>query len=136
MENTKLSTNCTVKKYRDYKNKCNRNKIADLIYERFYERYIEPFKNNPAKNGFSMMAVACLMIESLFCLQKGREKTGEAGAVVFASFFSNSRHFNIFTVHGADFYANVRCGILHQSETYDDWLIVRKGALLQPSKKR
>ncbi len=64
----------TVKQYRIYKNKGNRDKIADLIYERFYERYIEPFENNPAKHGFSMMAVACLMIESLFCLQKVRKK--------------------------------------------------------------
>jgi hypothetical protein len=135
MDNTKLSTNCTVRQYRNYKKKGDRGKIADLIYERFYERYIEPFENNPAKHEFSMMAVACLMIESLFCFQRGRKKTGEAGGVVFAAFFSGSKQLTVFVGHGGDFYTNVRCGILHQGKTYDGWLIVRKGALFQSSKK-
>ncbi len=135
MDNTKLSTNCTVRQYRNYKNQGDRGKIADLIYERFYERYIEPFTNNPSKHGFSMMAVACLMIESFFCFQKGRKKTGEAGGVVFATFFSSSNNLNVFAGYGDQFYTNVRCGILHQGETYDGWLIVRTGALFQPSTK-
>ena len=135
MDDTKLSTNCSVGQYRDYKNKGDRGKIADLIFERLYERYIEPFKNNQSKHGFSMMAVACLMIETLFCFQKGRRKTGEAGGVVFATFFSSSNQLDVFAGYGDQFYTNVRCGILHQGETYDGWLIIRKGDLFKQSTK-
>ncbi|TDA65806.1 hypothetical protein E0765_04640 [Sulfuricurvum sp. IAE1] len=87
MDNTKLCSKYTVRQYRTFKKEANHKKIADLIYQRLYERYIEPFENNPAKHGFGMMAVACLMIEVLFCFQRGRKKTGEAGGVVFFKFF-------------------------------------------------
>ncbi len=135
MDNTKLCTIYTVKQYRNFKNTANCEKIADLIYQRLYERYIEPFENNSAKHGFGMMAVACLMIEVLFCFQKGRLKTGQAGGVVFSTFFADSKHLNAFAGSGADFYSNVRCGILHQGETYEGWLIRRKGVLFEPTKK-
>jgi len=131
MEDTKLTTTITVKAYRSYKSGQDREKIASLIYSRFMERYIEPFENNPSKHGFSMMAVSCLMIEGLFCFQKGRKKTGEKGGDVFEQFFSNSSNLKVFTGLGRDFYENVRCGILHQGETYAGWKILRKGKLLE-----
>jgi hypothetical protein len=43
MENTKLTSTVSVKQYRDFKKKKDRDKIADLIFERFYERYLGPF---------------------------------------------------------------------------------------------
>lgn len=135
MDNKKLCTKYTMMQYRTFKNTANREKIADLIYQRLYERYIAPFENNQAKNGFGMMAVACLMIEVLFCFQRGRKKTGEAGGVVFSNFFSDSNHLKAFSGSGADFYSNVRCGILHQGETYEGWLIHRKGVLFESTKK-
>lgn len=135
MEDTKLITTVTVKDYRSYKNAKDREKLADLIYNRFMERYIEPFENNPSKHGFSMMAVSCLMIETLFCFQKGGKKTGEAGGVVFDQYFSNSPNLKVFAGLGPAFYTEVRCGILHQGETYAGWKILRKGTLLQAETK-
>jgi len=131
MEDTKLTTTVTVKDYRSYRNVKDQKKLADLIYERFMERYIEPFENNPSKHGFSMMAISCLMIEALFCLQNGKKKTGEKGGVVFDKYFSNSPNLKVFAGLGTEFYAKVRCGILHQGETYAGWRILRKGTLLQ-----
>ncbi len=133
MDDTKLCSDCTVGQYREYKKKREQKNIADLIQRRFTERYIEPFENNRSKHGFSMMAVACLMIEALFCFLRGRKKTGEAGGVVFGTFFAESVYLKEFAGHGAEFYNNVRCGILHQGETYNGWLIERKGALFDSS---
>jgi hypothetical protein len=135
MEETKLTSSVTVKQYREFKIAKNRGKIADLIFERFYERYLEPFKNNPAKHGFSMMACGCLMLETLLCFQKGRKKTGVAGRVAFEEFFSASKHLKEFKGVGGEFYSNVRCGILHQGETYDGWKIRRKGEIFNPKEK-
>ena len=129
MATTKLTSSVTIRQYRTFKAKKDRDSIADLIFKRFYERYIEPFKNNPSKHGFSMMAVGCLMIEALFCFKEGRKKTGEAGGVVFERFFSESSALTVFSGYGDAFYSNVRCGILHQGETYGGWKILRKGVL-------
>lgn len=118
METTKLTSTVTVKQYREFKKKKDREAIADLIFERFCERYLGPFKNNPAKHGFSMMAIGCLMTESLYCFKRGRKKTGEAGGSAFETFFSESSELTAFTGNGESFYKNVRCGILHQGETY------------------
>lgn len=135
MEATKLTSTVTVKQYREFKKKQDSAAIADLIFERFYERYLEPFKNNPAKHGFSMMAAGCLMTESLYCFKKGRKQTGEAGGVAFEKFFSESSALTDFTGSGEEFYKNVRCGILHQGETYGGWKILRKGPLFDKSSK-
>ena len=70
------------------------------------------------------------MIESIFCFMNGRKRTGESGEIVFEAFFSNSSCLKEFIGHGSDFYSNVRCGILHQGETYAGWKISRKGKLL------
>ena len=129
MEATKLTSTVTVKQYRVFKDNEDREAIADLIFKRFYERYLEPFKNNPAKHGFSMMAVGCLMTESLYCFKKGRKKTGEEGGTAFENFFSESAALSQFMGYGAEFYKNVRCGILHQGETNGGWKILRKGVL-------
>lgn len=135
MEETKLTTTVTVREYREFKTRQNREKIADLIYERFFERYIEPFKENQSKHGFSMMAVSCLMIEALFCFRQGRKRTGEKGCDAFEKFFADSSHLREFVGFGGQFYSNVRCGILHQGETYDGWKILRKGELFSQTSK-
>ena len=75
------------------------------------------------------------MIETLFCFQKGRKKTGQAGGEVFEEFFNNSSKLNCFIGHGDSFYKNVRCGILHQGETYGGWKIRRIGKLFDPTER-
>lgn len=135
MENTKLTSSVTVKNYHEYRDKGDCDAIANLIYQRFYERYLEPFKNNPAKHGFSMMASGCLMTEAFYCYKKGKKQIGEAGGVAFDNFYSESKYFKQLRGHGETLYKNVRNGILHQGETYDGWKILRKGSLFQQSNK-
>lgn len=135
MKNTRITSTISVKKYREIKDKRDSVRIAELLHERFSERYIEPFKNNPAKHGFILMASSCLMIESLYCFQEGRKRTGEAGGVAFEKFFSNSQFLKVFSSIGNEFYKNVRCGILHQGETYGGWKILRRGELFNKKTK-
>src|SRR2546425_10919926 len=50
----------------------NRDVIAEGIHRRFTERYLEPVSDPPAKrHGFTMMAIACLMIEALESFRRG-----------------------------------------------------------------
>lgn len=135
MDGTRLTMRVTVRQYRELTANQNREGLAELISDRFMERYVEPFINNPSKHGFAMMAVSCLMIEALFCYRNGRKKTGEKGSEVFEKFFASSVHLKDLAGFGGQFYSNIRCGILHQGETYGGWKILRKGDLFSQTGK-
>ncbi len=104
----------------------NKKRIARFIFDRFKERYIEPFKKNKKKNGFSMMAVACLMIEVLESFYQGFEDTKNKSKDCFKTFFEHCDELKEFRGLEEDFYYHIRCGILHQAETRDGWKISRK----------
>jgi len=115
----------------------NRNEIADFVYERFNERYIKPIQNlePDEKHGFSIMAVSCLMIESLESFKSGYKDTKRKSKKTFTQFLSTESEFKDFSGFEESFYINIRCGILHQSETTNGWKIIRKGKLLDSSRK-
>lgn len=103
------------------KDESNRNKIADLIYYRYYERYLKIFFyqdsekrkyiisdsnenekyeikyifNTEYKNGFSIMANCCLLIETLSSFFDGVNETPRGkGKDSFKNFFSQARKYN------------------------------------------
>lgn len=127
----------------DYNKDCkqgNKHRLANFIYERFNERYIEPFETMDPnkKNGFSIMAIACLMIEALENFWRGlKETTSRKANKFFESFFSRCSYSNneLSTFQGLNFYKNIRCGILHQAETKGEWKIRRIGPLLDKKTK-
>ena len=102
-----------------------------------------------------MMAAACLLIETLESFYQGWEKTEKglarkdiedpckptnprrntvsAGEVAFCYFFNRQPDFTLLRPHAHCFYKDVRCGILHQSETTGGWRILRKGELFAVS---
>lgn len=131
----KLSESTTVDQYIKWENKKNKEKIADFIYNRFYERYIRPFECAPKdiKNGFSMMANCCLMIEALESFYQGWSNTRDKSELAFCNFFDRVKELSDFHGYSHDFYVNVRCGILHQAETAGGWKIVRRGSLFNPN---
>lgn len=93
------------------------------------ERYIVPVCGFN-KNGFAMMAIACLMIEAFQSLRMGLEHTRGNSREIFAKFFEEERSlFGVLADHSDAFYSNVRCGILHQAETTRGWKIRRSGEL-------
>jgi hypothetical protein len=124
---TKLASKFTVAQYETACSKKNKEEIAEALRRRFKERYIEPVT---AKNrhGFAMMAISCLMIESLESFRQGWENSNSKSELAFCYFFDSHSQFDSFRGHCAQFYKNVRCGILHQAETTGGWRITRKNS--------
>ena len=104
-----------------------RTKLATFLSERLSERYIAPVDalNPEEKNGFAIMALSCLLMETLESFYHGWAKSPDSG-LAFCNFFDRHRRFDDFRGHANDFYRNVRCGILHQGETTGGWTITRK----------
>jgi hypothetical protein len=128
-----LASGFTVGDYLDAVDARNRDVIAQGIYRRFTERYLDPVSGPAAKrHGFTMMAIACLMIEALESFRRGWLDTSQhgQGEQAFCSFFDAEGAFAPFRGHVRDFYKGVRCGILHQAETTLGWRIRRDGDLL------
>src|SRR6266496_2360952 len=105
-----------------------------MIYHRFYGRYIKPFHfeerryKKHYKNGFSMMASACLLIEALESFYQGLEETPKReNQQMFVSFFKRETDFKAF--RNSSFYRDVRCGILHQGETTGGFTVTRLESL-------
>lgn len=129
-QSTKLSKSCTVARYLSLQDARDRDAIASFIVERFEERYLDPIAADPAKkNGFTIMAVSCLMVESLESFRRGWNNTRNRSELAFCSFFSYWDQFAEFRQVSGDFYRHVRCGILHQAETTGGWRIIRSGPI-------
>jgi hypothetical protein len=125
------------------------SKKPEFIRRRLFERYIDPVKaldlhpdTKIRKNGFYIMAVSCLLIETLVSFWRGWETTephkDAAGRNIpgrsreaFKIFFEEEYRFDVF--QGTEFYKRIRCGILHQSEATGGWTIGREGPLFDGS---
>ncbi|ELK5409252.1 hypothetical protein RVU00_003530, partial [Vibrio cholerae] len=128
----------------EFKENNDKNSIIQLVKHRYDERFINPFRDNSQKHGFAMMAVCCLMVESLISMKRGINETSDArneqghkiySGELFEEFFSESSYFCGFSGLGRDFYKHIRCGILHQAETTGGWRIRRKGELVDKNEK-
>ena len=132
----------TIKKYNEYVASKNKELIAEFIYERLYTRYLKPFDydcpiyKKDYKNGFSIMANCCLLIETLESFKNGWEDTDKKSNSVFISFFKSESNFKEFAKISNEFYKNVRCGILHQGETTLGYRITREGTRLYDSETK
>lgn len=138
----------TVKNCTDYLRAKDKIKLANMIYDRLYGRYLKPFSYpgedymENYKNGFALMASCCLLIETYISFtEKQFKSTKNMSAKTFAKFFTSQNRFfelstgglnaagNIATLKEGglpnDFYGNVRCGILHNAETKGGWTVTR-----------
>lgn len=123
IEDVRLSSSMTIKRYRELEVAKDREHIADFVVERFQERYLQPALSARTKSGFSLMAINCLMIESLVSFRRGWKETRRLSESAFCFFFDREDAFADFRGHAHEFYVNIRCGILHQAETTGGWLI-------------
>lgn len=141
--------------------KHNKEYLSQFIYDRLYGRYIRPFdsKDSPYvdkhKNGFTIMANCCLLIETYASFREGafRDTKGKSERC-FGWFFLKEKRFVDFSKGGLtindyiskkgrlnnkgvpfDFYRNVRCGILHNAETRNGWKILRRDSLYDEKTK-
>lgn len=140
-EQRKLIT-VTVQDYQSYLEEKDKAKIAAFIKNRLSSRYIVPYKfendefKSQYKNGFSMMASYCLLIEALQSFINGWGDSNRRSQLAFEEFFKNNAHFQELDGRGKEIYKNVRCGILHQGETANGWKITREGTALYVEKER
>lgn len=140
----------------------NKNEISNAIYDRFFERYIKIFfyKSNDIveyyktenkiekikknsifnaeyKSGFSIMTNCSLLIETVIAFLQGDNQTSTYGDEAFNRFFIKAKLYNnpLSVFENQKFYKNIRCGLLHQGETYSGFKIQREGKLYNQSKK-
>ena len=123
----KLSTKITMEQYLVMEDRQDRPGIARFLHERLSERYIEPLQAVPVnkKNGFSIMAIACLLVEAIGQFEEGLDETPHGHAAFFKRFFVRHTPLNCFAPVAESFYKNVRCGLLHSGETKGTWKITR-----------
>lgn len=155
----------TVEQVRTWLNNREKKKLADFFYNRFYGRYLRPFDypandyKKKYKNGFAIMTNCCLLIETFvswteptFANTRGNSER------CIGYFFMTQERFKEFSIDGlskneylnikgkpkpklnhkgipCDFYHNVRCSLLHNGETKNNWKISRKGEILDLSTK-
>jgi len=133
---TLLSSSVSVAKYKKMESNRDAHAIANFVKERFMERYITPMRVDPKKkNGFTTMAVSCLLIEALESFYRGRADSNGKSQRAFCNFFDRNKGFRSFHGLGQSFYKNVRCGILHQGETTGGWHIRRDGVIFNKKAK-
>lgn len=126
--------------------KTKKDELADFIFKRLYHRYIKPFQFKSKKmikskstkkkvneysliykNGFSVMANCCLLIETIETFVRGWPNSERKSEFAFLKFFSRDKNFTEFATNDmpTTFYKNIRCGILHQGETTKGWKLTR-----------
>ena len=152
----------TIQTIEEWIEKENKKELANFFFDRFYVRYLKPFEfeddefTKSYKNGFAIMTSCCLLIETFVSYTKLEFKdTSYKSERCFGYFFSKHKEFNCFAKGGLeinqyenlitkklnnkgiprDFYKNVRCGILHNGETKNNWKIIRSGKLFNEKNK-
>lgn len=99
--------------------------FEDRIKGRFLKQVelLETSRNSDVKyfSGFSIMAIDCLLIETLQQFYKGTKRTGkDEDEKMFHDFFSRTSELAKFfdkIDKTKIFYNQIRCGILHQAQT-------------------
>lgn len=130
----------TVDDYNQYLADDDKEAIACFVFNRLYSRYIKPYKyekkkyKREYKNGFSMMASYCLLIETLQSFKNGWAHSNRRSEQAFKDFFKNNIHFQELNNQGSEIYKKIRCGILHQGETTGGWKITRESRVLVENK--
>lgn len=130
----------------------NKELIAEYVYQRLYNRFLKIFDfkcelqdnyikntinerrnvfNEEFKNGFLIMTSCSLLIETFASFLSGHNKTPNGQSTdmfnkVFEYAETKNNELKIFK--DGKFYSYIRCGLLHQGETYGKFLITRKGS--------
>lgn len=147
----------------------NTPELRTFLQNRHEARFFGPIEclrtasNTHDGYGFSMMALCCLLVETIQCYREGMPSTSEKewrelvsiqnnelvpsnyrlpqgipknGSGVFEQFFRDFQSF-FPNVNGPDFYRNVRNGLLHQAQTKDGWTIDTLGSrVCEPAPKK
>lgn len=132
----------------------NKEKVAEYVYERLYNRFLKIFDfsskdmdsyeligkkeirnvfNEEYKNGFLILTSCSLLIETFASFLVGQNETPRGkSADMFNKVFeyADSKNNDLKHFMNSSFYGKIRCGLLHQGETYGKFKITRKGLKL------
>jgi|SRR5690606_635111 len=118
----------------------------DFFYTRMQTRYTNPIDEilrikKFEGEGFAIVNLQCSLIETIECFINGWKfrdnprgwfKKNEIenikkhkNSTIFESFFLNRSEFAKASIDGYDFYTSVRCGLLHETQTKNNWKIKR-----------
>lgn len=134
-DSTKLSSSTTVACYKRLEAANNRKALGQFFVERFDERYFRPIEDSTSKHGFTILAIACLVIEALESFYQGLPDTKSVSKKMFQDFFARDTALKSLAGGNDWFYNDIRCGILHQSESRGGWRVLRRGPLLNVQAK-
>lgn len=116
-------------------------KAIDIFKKRIASRYLEPVdmlikKDNyrsptDRRYGFTILAIDCLLIETLQSFREGLNNTKGKSKDMFVNFLTQRESFrDDFKKDEAErFYYDIRCGILHQAEILGDSLLWSVGSV-------
>lgn len=146
MKDIKIARYNTIKEWEELKLvlDTNDNKNWTLAFsffeERIETRYLKPIeailnmKDNIGE-GFAVVNLQCSLIETIECFVNGwihkhpyfldlNGASFKGNEKVFKSFFNNRVKIGI---DGKDFYNSVRCSLLHETQTKNNWKIKKSG---------
>ena len=110
----------------------------DFLMERIQTRYLKPIasikkEETYSGEGFAIMSIYCSLVEFLETLWSGKHYVKKPkntyeyikSGTEFIGFLTKRPPFNtVFnTSIASEFYDKVRCGLLHEARTKDNWLI-------------
>lgn len=119
-------------------------KAVGILAARIHDRYIEPVDfliaseenklPSERRYGFTVLAIDCLLVETLGAFIEGLEDTDGISMKTFRTFLRTRKQFATeFTTDDLanKFYEQFRCGILHQAESGGDSRVWSVGPLLR-----
>jgi hypothetical protein len=140
--NTEIASNFTVGDYRRLRARLDPDvavspdwqTVFRAFHRRILERFLQPIaelgryddlEELPMRPGFAILALDCLLIDTLQSFREGRCSTGEVStAASFRDFLRNAPAFGDFKSNDrADFFGDIRNGLLHNGETRHNWKI-------------
>jgi hypothetical protein len=119
--------------------------MVNIFHARIQGRFLKPIqliakdKEIGEFSGFSIIAIDCLVIETLNQFYNGIDQTTGVHRVAFWNFFKKSKYFkSSFSQKIAFvFYSHYRCGILHQAQTKSKSVVrIDQDEMIQTISKR
>jgi hypothetical protein len=117
-------------------------KATEILRKRIYTRYLDAanllIKDDEArkpldrKYGFTVLAICCLLMETIQAFKDGLTDTNGKSKKTVKKFLMESPSFSQFFPDedtAQSFYEHYRCGILHQAEVQEDSLVWSVGSL-------
>ena len=109
-------------------------RVLGALRARLYERFVDPIRRLercdkqdplPMRPGFAILALDCLLIDTIQSFREGRATTGEVSpALSFKTFLRDGADFSEFnSADRDDFFKYVRNGLLHNGETRENWKV-------------